>query len=305
VLDAATGAPAGVIRANAGRAVSGGGSVLNVKVRGDVLYAATTSRGLLAFDISDAANARFLGQYLVDAGRGSRESFFNVHNIYLSPRGDIVYAVNQSTSRSHLRLIDVSDPSAPREAGRFSIEAGGFYNGPHDLNVIEQDGRLIAFVNYMREGLVILDVTDPAAIVRLGSLKLDGAFSHSGWPFTIDGRLLYVHADEGPDQHLAVFDVSNLSEPRLVSRFETRDGISVHNVEVVDGIAYVSYYIDGLRVIDLRDPSSPHEIAHYDTVPAGSERDILQGAWGVHVDSGRVFISDMEGGIFAFEVAVP
>ena len=58
-------------------------------------------------------------------------------------------------------------------------------------------------------------------------------------------------------------------------------------------------------MIDLRDPANPVEIAHYDTVPAEQEKDMFQGAWGVDVWNGVVFISDMENGVFAFKVDLP
>ena len=61
-------------------------------------------------------------------------------------------------------------------------------------------------------------------------------------------------------------------------------------------MAYISYYIDGLRVVDLRDPEMPEEIAHFDTVPDANERGLVQGAFGVRVIDGGVYISDMESG---------
>ena len=304
LLDAATGAPLG--RIDVGAAPPAGGAVLpavwDVKAAGGVLYAGTLSKGLLIYDVADAANPRLLGQHRVIAGGGSTESFFNVHNIFLSPRGDVLYAINHSYANTDLRLIDVSDPTAPRELGRFGADTAGTV---HDINVIERDGRLIAFLNDLTLGLSILDVTDPAAVTSLGSIAWEGGFSHSGWPFRLGERLYYAHADEGFDQGLTVLDVTDPAAPRIVSRFATRPGVSIHNVEVVDGIAYVAYYLDGLRVIDLRDPARPREIGHFDTVPAAAERALVQGAWGVRVWEGRVFISDTDSGVYAFTVDAP
>ena len=47
---------------------------------------------------------------------------------------------------------------------------------------------------------------------------------------------------------MTVLDVTDPTRPNVVSQFATREGISIHNVQVVDGIAYISYYLDGLRV---------------------------------------------------------
>ena len=162
----------------------------------------------------------------------------------------------------------------------------------------------MAFVNYWEAGLWILDVTDANAISVMSSTTWDGIISHSGWAFALNDKLYYAHAEEGYDKHLAVLDVTDLANPEIVSRFKTRQGASIHNVEIVDGIAYVAYYLDGLRVVDLRDPMEPREIGHYDTFVDEEERTLLDGAWGVRVEDGRVYISDIQSGTYAFDVLV-
>ena len=276
--------------------------VFDVKAHGGFLYAGTANSGLVVFDVSEPSAPELIGQYRVFVDEGSPDNFINIHNIFLSPDGNFVYAINHAFPGTDLRVIDVSDPTSPREAGRFSIEDEGLGVFVHDVNVIERDGRLIAFLNYISAGLWILDVTDPESISPLGSIKWDGIVSHSGWPFAVDGKLYYAHASEGYDLHLTILDVTDFASPRVVSRFSTRPGLSIHNVEVVDGIGYISYYVDGLRVMDLRDPENPREVGHFDTVPAEDERGIAQGAWGVRVHNGMVYISDIETGTYAIRV---
>ena len=276
--------------------------VFDVKARDGVLYAATAFNGLVVFDVSQPATPEQVGQYRKFVDEDSPENFTNVHNIFLSPMGDLVYAINQSSPDTELRIIDVSDPASPSEVGRFTLHTQGGLESAHDINVMERNGRLIAFLNYLRAGLWILDVTDPASVSVLSSIKWDGIKSHSGWPFALQDKLYYVHSEEGYDRHLTILDVTDLADPVVLSHFSTRAGVSVHNVEVVEGIAYISYYIDGLRVVDLRDPEIPREIGHFDTVSAADERDIGQGAWGVRVYDGIVYVSDIETGIYAFKV---
>ena len=279
--------------------------IFDVKARDGILYAATAFSGLHIIDVSDPARPRTIGEFFAPL----HEGFTNFHNIFLSPNGQFVYAINQSGyPKTDLLVIDVSDPEDAVEAGRFSLDTDTIsafnFHDTHDVNVMEVEGRLIAFLNYLDAGLWILDVTDPQDIFAVGSTTWEGIFSHSGWPFRIGQRLYYAHNAEGFDAHMTILDVTDLAKPMVVSHFATREGISIHNVQVEDGIAYISYYIDGLRVVDLRDPRSPREIAHFDTVPAENERDILQGAWGVRVLEGIVYISDLELGTYAFRVDV-
>ena len=309
ILDADTGLMLGT--ATVPEAEGGDEFVLDVKARDELLYAATIRNGLVVFDVSRPTAPELVGQYRVFLEERSPENFTNIHNIFLSPDGNLVYAINHSSPfEPSLTIVDVTDPASPSEAGRFSIDAEVDYNIasgfkiPHDINVIKHNGRLIAFLNYLAAGLWILDVTDPASIFVLSSLEWDRIFSHSGWPFELEDRLYYAHASEGYDRPITILDVTDLTAPQVVSRFRSREGLSPHNVEVADGIAYISYYIDGLRVVDLRDPVNPREIGHFDTVPAAEERDIIQGAWGLHVSDGTVYVSDFEMGTYAVQISL-
>ena len=280
--------------------------VSDVKAIDRLLYAATCSSGVVAFDVSEPATPVLIGEYRVFERYASPENFTDVHNVFLSPDGNLLYAISlPGYPSSDLRILDVSDPASPKEAGRFSIGFSGDLSFAHDVNVVEREGRMIAFLNYLEAGLWILDITDPASIVVLSNIEWDGIMSHSGWPFALGDRLYYAHTSEGYNRHLTILDVTDLEDPTVVSRFATREGLSIHNVEVVDGIAYISYLIDGLRVVDLRDPETPREVAHFDTVPDEDERDIIQGAWGVRVSNGIVYLSDMKTGTYAFRVDVP
>ncbi len=281
-------------------------AALEVTARDGMLYVATTSKGVLIYDVRDPAKPQRVGQFMVDAGTGSLESVTNIHTLFLGPDGRTLYAVNQSHATTDLRIIDVSNPASPREAGRFiRPEVSDVLNGFHDIEVIYRDGRSIGFLDSLRSGLFVLDLTDPQSVTVLGSIHWDGTLSHSGAAFEVGGKLYYAHDDEGFDQGMTVLDMSDLSKPSIVSRYQTRRGTSIHNIDIVGNIAYLSYYVDGLRVVDLSDPSKPREIAHYDTVPAADETALFQGAWGVKYMDGRVFVSDIESGIFAFHVDIP
>lgn len=134
--------------------------VSDVKARGGLLYAATRHNGLVIFDVTQPANPEFIGQYSVFVEEGSQENFTNVQNIFLSPDGNLVYAINTSFPedpeqfrasefRSDLRIVDVSVPSLAVEVGRFSIDTEALV---HDVNVIDVGGRLVPFSTTRRRG---------------------------------------------------------------------------------------------------------------------------------------------------------
>jgi choice-of-anchor B domain-containing protein len=277
-------------------------AVLDVKARDGILYAATRARGVLIYDVRDSLEPGWLGQYLRPQ---DDDPSWNIHNIYLSPVRDILYVINTTEAPGDLRLLDVSDPANPTEIGRYQLDTENPDAKPHDVHVVVRDGREIAYLNYWAAGLLILDVTDPADVTELGTWIPAEGDSHAGWAFEIDQRYYYAHTGEGSGQYLTILDVTDLTAPSAISEYSSRDTISIHNVEVVDGIAYISYYLDGLRVVDLRDPQHPVEIGYYDTVPHDAENRLFQGAWGVHVDGAYVYVSDKEAGAFAFSVEIP
>jgi choice-of-anchor B domain-containing protein len=281
---------------------------LEATARDGILFAASTSRGLLIYDVKDPARPRLIGQFYNDQGRDNNRSVTNIHNLTLSPKGDLLFLMNTSHARPDVLILDVSDPTQPKEAGKYVDTTSASATSPHDIAIEERDGRLIAYLNLMggQAGrFQILDVTNPATPAELGSIQWPGMFSHSGAPFRAGNRFFFAHTDEGYDQALTVLDVTDLARPSIVSRFQSREGASIHNLRVVNGVAYVSYYIDGLRLIDLRNPEQPREVGHYDTVPNFEEWSLFGGAWGVQLDGGLVYISDRESGIYAFRVTLP
>jgi hypothetical protein len=282
------------------------GAALEVTARNGVLYVATTGRGVVTFDVSNPRDPKLLGQFHVDAGEGAAASVTNIHNLTLSPDGRNLFAINQSHPRTDIRIIDVTNPAKMREAGVFLPPPSRRNFGlSHDISLEERDGKLIAYYYQLSGGLHILDATDVTNVVMVASLDWPRTFSHSGWPFQANGRRYLAHADEGYDQGLTLIDVTDVAKPQIVATFKSREGISIHNLRVVDGLAFIAYYVDGLRIVDLRDPANPREIGHYDTVGPQGENGIFEGAWGVHLDSGRVYISDRNSGIYAFRFTGP
>ena len=82
----------------------------------------------------------------------------------------------------------------------------------------------------------------------------------------------------------------------------------IHNPLVVGTDVYISWYTDGVRVVDASNPTAPVEVANF-VPPAGkqpikpSQRNVLTNTtqiWGVVVDpeTGLVYGSDMNTGLW-------
>ncbi len=164
------------------------------------------------------------------------------------------------------------------------------------------------------DGLAIVDVTNKAAPVTMASVPYPGfRFCHQGW-LTDDKKYLFVDdeldaptAGNGlvPRGLTRVFDVSDLSNPRMVSVHTTGLGSVDHNQYVKGRYLYQSNYTSGLRIWDLSNPLKPYEVAWFDTRPEDDGTG-YNGAWGnyPYFNSGTILISDLERGLFITKMSI-
>ncbi|MBI2332052.1 MAG: hypothetical protein HYU84_07840 [Chloroflexi bacterium] len=237
------------------------------------------------------------------------------------------------------RLIDITDPANPFQVSDWGIQdiGGPFTAGPGcdaDTNYghgaePSDDGKLV-FVSYWDSGFIALDLTDPTQPIfksrTIYPAIADGDAHSSSYD---DARKLLFTADEdfcknsGPDTekgqgYLRVYDYSDLTAPVQIGEFRTQNSIgtntqaagdySLHNALVVGTDVYMSWYSDGIRVVDASDPTAIHELAYF--VPPSennpvkpSQRGVLSNApqvWGVAYDetTGLIYASDMNSGLW-------
>ena len=237
------------------------------------------------------------------------------------------------------RLIDITDPASPVQVSDWGIQdiGGPFYPGqgcdadPNYGHGAEpsDDGRLV-FLSYWDSGFIALDLTDPASPVYKGRTtyppNADGDAHSASYD---DGRQLLFSADEdfcknsGPgiekgQGYLRVWDYSNLAAPVQIGEYRTPNSAgtntqaagdySIHNALVVGTDVYISWYSDGIRVLDASDPTTPEEVAYFVPPSANnpvkpSQRGVLSNApqvWGVEYDeaTGLIYASDMNSGLW-------
>jgi hypothetical protein len=245
--------------------------------------------------------------------------------------------------RGDFRLIDITNPASPVGVSSWGVhqDLGGppapgqgcdvdpdFGHGAEPSD----DGKTV-FVSYWDSGFIALDVTDPFAPTFEGRTNYDPDEDGDGHSASFDdSRGLLFTADEdfckksGPEietgyGYLRVFDYGNLGSPTQIGEFRTPNSLGtndqaagdyvIHNPLVVGTDVYISWYSDGIRVVDASDPTQPTEVAHF-VPPAGenpvkpSQRGVLTNTtqvWGVAFEAGRdlVYASDMNTGLWILQ----
>jgi len=215
------------------------------------------------------------------------------HTLFRTVRGGATW-LYLAASGPDIPIFDVTHPLAPARIAQTTVP--GPIAGVHDLFA---DGDRIYAAN-TRAGLVAFDVAagwdQPH---ELGHIKT--SYSHSVVVGVAGGRPIVVHGDEGMTAtsdgaaFLRVLD-GDPSAPGFmteIGRYQSRPEVGIHNFQLVGDLLYIAYYQDGVRVIDLSDPTRPREVAHYntwnpETAPGGA----FEGALGVRVIDRTVYVAD-------------
>jgi len=218
----------------------------DVMIQGHYAYV-TDGNGLHLIDVSDPSKPVEVG-FLQMPTRISGE---NIGALGVDVLGEYAYVTIGYGEDGHsgLRIVDVSDPTAPVEVGIYDTQAH-----PCDVDVAHAHatdlGSTYAYVvtDHPTGTLQIVDVSNPAAPVGISTYNLAGP----GNGIQVLGDYAYVAGDG-----LRIIDVSNPAAPVEVSRI----GRYVKDVFVRQDpvtrkiLAYVVE--EGLKIIDVSDPAHP------------------------------------------------
>jgi len=257
-----------------------------VWAKDDALYIASDGSGLVIFDISDPANPAFVRR---------AEGLYTVHTVLVD--GDRLYANSPGTGTY---VYDVSKPLEPTLLQIVTPTPGGFSGGPHD--VFAYQGRL--YVSNAESGYSIMDLTDLNDVRHLGDyLRPDmlSGYAHHSAVGTFGGRTIAFEGGEFHGSHVRVLDVTDPANITLIGTHRMRSTVSMHNLLLRGHLLYVAWYHEGLRVLDVSNPTQPKQVAHFNTfreTDPGREHSVFEGAFGVRIPGdGYVYLVDSARGL--------
>jgi plastocyanin len=160
-----------------------------------------------------------------------------------------------------LFLYDISDPAKPKEAEPLKVDARLI----NDISVTP-DGKIGVLTregaSNRKNGIVFIDTTDPMKpkVISEYTATVTGGV-HSAYIHSH-----YVYLTDDATGSLRVIDFANAKAPKEVARWQveesaqmqvaTPEGVAtagryLHDVQVVDGLAYLAYWRDGLVILDV------------------------------------------------------
>jgi len=207
---------------------------------------------------------------LTVVGRLSR-SLFTTEEVWIHPDGKHAY-LGTGSGGDRMYAIDISDPSKPTVTD--SIVANT--RRVNDI-MTTPDGKFLVFTREgasdRKNGIVICQLEDPAHPKPIAEFTegVNGGV-HSAFIFQQPkyGTHIYLTNDGTGAMH--VIDINDPYHPKEVAQWRTARadaGRTLHDIDIQDGLAYLSYWNDGLVILDIGNgikggsPSNPQLVSQF------------------------------------------
>jgi len=215
-------------------------------------------------------------------------TFTRGHIIARDETSDSSYVYISGTSTTGgVHILDVSDPATPVQVGIYDPV---YYI--HDAHV--RGNRMYA--SALGDGLDIVDITTKSAPMLIGLIDHPMQFTHSAWTTADESHI--VVTDEIDGLPARIWNIEDINNPFEVAQYSANLQSLVHNPYILNQYLFVSHNTEGLRVVDIADPSVPVEVGYYDTFsgPSGG----FNGLWSAYpyFPSGKVMGGNREDGLY-------
>ena len=220
------------------------------------LYVANKEAGVVVFDVADIeAPAQVSSIPATDLD--------SLHVMNIHQDGNFLYASlgNHFVTgqESGMAIIDVTDPESPvlKDSWKLdgSVGGGGIVKTAGDY----------AYLGAMRNGLIILDISDKENVSMVSQYIPELLFPDTPEVNKVNARgmqirddIVYLAYDAGGLRILDCTDKSNISE---IGRYANPaiNGLprAYNNLEIEDTLLYVTIDYCGLEIISIADPTNP------------------------------------------------
>ncbi|MBK9272577.1 MAG: choice-of-anchor B family protein [Saprospiraceae bacterium] len=263
---------------------------------GDYIYAVTDSRsdGLIIINMK-AAPLNITGKFWRSTitANGITEELDKCHTVFVDDKGRL-YLNGCGGWRGTLIFDITKTPENPQFIGAQTKRYCHDNFGRNDT---------IWSSDILDGVLSFWDIKNPANPIEIGVVRTPFSFTHNAWP-SDDGRYVFA-TDERADAYVASYDISDLSDIKLLDRWRPKDtegkGVIPHNTRYLNGYLITAYYTDGIKITDVHRPENIVEVGSLDTWFGAHGG--FNGCWGVSpfLPSGTIIASDIQRGLFVIK----
>ncbi|HEV8266149.1 MAG TPA: Ig-like domain-containing protein [Gemmatimonadales bacterium] len=198
-------------------------------------------------------------------------SLFTTEEVWIHPNGRVAY-LGTGSGGDRMYTIDISDPAKP-------VVTDSIVANTRRVNDImtTPDGQFLVFTREgaadRKNGIVIASLADPAHPKPIAEFT-EGVTAgvHSAFVYRQEKYGTHVYLTNDGTGALHILDISDPYHPKEVAQWRTPRadaGRTLHDVDVQDGLAYLSYWNDGLVILDIGNgmaggsPSNPQLVSQY------------------------------------------
>ena len=233
-------------------------------------YVVTASFGTHSAQVPITLAPRNVRRPVEVVGRLPR-SLFTTEEVWIHPNGRIAY-LGSGSGGDRMYAIDISDPAKP-------VVTDSIVANTRRVNDImtTPDGKFLVFTREAaadrKNGIVIAALEDPAHPKPIAEFT-EGVTAgvHSAFVYRQEKFGTHVYLTNDGTGALHILDIGDAYHPKEVAQWRTPRadaGRTLHDVDVKDGLAYLSYWNDGLVILDVGNgmaggsPSNPQLVSQY------------------------------------------
>ena len=233
-------------------------------------YTITASFGSQTAEATVTLKARDVRRALEVVGRSPKKRF-TTEEVWLHPNGKVAY-LGSGGGGDLFYTLDISNPANP-------IVSDSMVLNTRRVNDLMTNAEGTVLINTRegasdrKNGIVISSLADPLHPVKIAEFT-EGmtAGVHSAFVYTQPKYGTHVYATNDGTSALHIIDINTPAQPREVGRFRAASpngGGSLHDVDVQDGLAYLSNWNEGLIILDVGNgvkggsPSNPVQVSQF------------------------------------------
>jgi len=263
----------------------------NITVTKNMLYLAP-SVGIQFVNIDDPKKA---------FREGSFSTPFYTQDISVSDDEKVAYLAN---GLDGLVIMDISKHKSP------ALISGGLReNSVLGFDLALSNDEKVSYQAQGGEGIRIVDVSNPKSPKLLTVFEGDEDESFYAEYIALSNDNHYAYVVDSSNYKLQVVDITNPTNPVLVGSYNYKDSKFLDNYgNTCTGIAiskdnkkaYLSIWEHGFIVVDIQDPTNPHEIAGLEL--RGEYSEALVEGIAVNKDNKNLFLSTSNG-VLIFDIS--
>ena len=233
-------------------------------------YTVTASFGTQSAEATVTLTARDVRRPLEVVGRSPKKGH-TTEEVWIHPNGKVAY-LGSGGGGDVFYTLDISDPANP-------IVSDSMVQNTRRVNdlMTTPDGKYLVNTREgasdRKNGIVISSLADPLHPMKIAEFT-DGMTGgvHSAFVYAQPKYGTHVYATNDGTGAFHIIDITDPYKPHQVGLWQTsrpESGRTLHDVDVQDGLAYLSYWNDGLVILDVGNgikggsPSNPVMVMQY------------------------------------------